>query len=322
MEDVLKKKKFNVKEIFKSYGTILALIVIIIVFGAINPKAFLSDTNFWNITRQMAILSVIALGTTLIMCVEEFDLSVGTIASFGGVLATLLAISGVPFLWALLIAVVASAILGFLNGFIVTKFRVMSFIITLAMSRVIYGLTYWLSGGAIIFNGIPDGFTIFGTGKIGPVFYLTIFMIIMALIFYYITKSTSFGRKLYAIGGNEQASKVAGIKVNLYKTLAFTIAAAMAGLAGVLLASRVGSASPTAGDAYCLNAYAVIFIGKTLFKEGVPNVLGTMVGVAIFTVLANGLTILQVPTFIQNILTGGIIVIAVVAQKLGSRQNV
>lgn len=320
--EALNKKKFDIKYFIKTYGTILALIVIIIIFGSIKPDAFFSTTNFWNVTRQMAILSVIALGTTLIMCVEEFDLSVGTIASFGGVFAAILAISGVPFIFALLLAVIASAILGFLNGFIVTRFRVMSFIITLAMSRAIYGLTYWLSGGAIIFNGIPDSFTVIGTGKLGPVYYLTIFMIIMTVVFYFLTMKTSFGRKLYAIGGNEQASSVAGIKVGLYKVLAFTISGAMAGLAGVLLASRVGSASPTGGDAYNLNAYATIFIGKTLFKEGVPNVIGTIVGVAIFTVLSNGLTILQVPTFVQNILTGGIIVLAVVAQKLGSKRSV
>lgn len=317
----LKKKKIDFVNILKTYGTIFALILIIIVFGALKPKAFLSPMNFWNITRQMAILSVIALGATLIMCVEEFDLSIGSVTSFGGVLAAILAISGVPFIFAMLISVVASSVFGFINGFIITKFKVMSFIITLATSGIIYGITYRLSGGAMIFNGIPDSFTALGTGKIGPVYYLTIFMVVMAVIFYFITKKTAFGRKLYAIGGNEQASKVAGIKVNLYKTLSFTIAAAMAGLAGVLLASRIGSASPTAGDAYLMNAYAVIFIGKTLFKEGVSNVIGTIVGAAIFTVLANGLTIMQVPTFIQNILTGSIIVLAVVAQKLGSKQN-
>ncbi|AEV30948.1 permease component of ribose/xylose/arabinose/galactoside ABC-type transporters [Sphaerochaeta pleomorpha str. Grapes] len=321
MKKITMRTSLGIKEFVRSYGTILALIAIIIVFGSLKPDTFFSKTNFWNITRQMAILAVIALGTTLIMCVEEFDLSVGTIASFSGVCAAVLAISGVPFFWALVVSVIASAILGFLNGYIVTKFRVMSFIITLAMSRVIYGITYWLSGGAIIFNGIPEAFKFIGTAKIGPIPYLTVLMVIVSALFYYVTKSTAFGRKLYAIGGNERASQVAGIQVSLNKTLAFTISGAMAGFAGVLLASRVGSAAPTAGDAYCLNAYATIFIGKTLFKEGVPNIVGTIVGVAIFTVLANGLTIMQVPTFFQNILTGGIIVLAVVAQKLGSKDH-
>lgn len=315
----LKTNRF--KEVMYSYGTIFALVIIIILFGILNPRAFLSSTNFWNITRQMAILAVIALGATLIMCVEEFDLSIGNIASFSGVLSALLAINGVPFFVTLIVATLISGVLGLINGYIVTKFKVMSFIITLAMGRMIYGLTYWLSGGAIIFNGIPSSFKFIGTAKIGKIPYLTILMIIISLLFFYITKYTAFGRKLYAIGGNEQASKVAGVKVEFNKTLAFAISGLMAGFAGVLLASRVGSASPTAGDAYNLNAYATIFIGITLFKEGVPNILGTLVGVAIFTVLANGLTILQVPTFIQNILTGLIIIVAVVSQKVGSKDN-
>ncbi len=315
------KKTIDFKETFKNYGTLFALIAVIIFFGIMNPRAFLSSTNFWNITRQMAILAVISLGTTLIMSVEEFDLSVGTIASFSGVLSAILAINGVPFIWALLIAFVVSGIIGFINGFIVTRFKVMSFIITLAMSRVIYGFTYWLSDGAIVFNGIPDSFKVLGTNKIGPIPYLTILMIIAVIIFYYIMKSTALGRKLYAIGGNETASQIAGVNVKKYKTIAFTVAGAMSGLAGILLASRIGSASPTGGDAYCLNAYATIFIGKTLFKEGIPNVLGTVVGVALFTIIANGLTIMQVPTFVQNICTGAIIVLAVVAQKMGSKEN-
>jgi ribose transport system permease protein len=315
----LKNNKF--KDIMYSYGTIFALVLIIILFGILNPSAFLSANNFWNITRQMAILAVIALGATLIMCVEEFDLSIGNIASFSGVLAALLAINGVPFILTLIIATSISGVLGLINGYIVTRFKVMSFIITLAMGRMIYGLTYWLSGGAIIFNDIPSSFKFIGTAKLGKIPYLSILMIIITAIFFYVTKYTAFGRKLYAIGGNEEASKVAGVKVEFNKTLAFAISGLMAGFAGVLLASRVGSASPTAGDAYNLNAYATIFIGITLFKEGVPNIIGTLVGVAIFTVLANGLTILQVPTFIQNILTGLIIIVAVVGQKAGSKNN-
>ena len=316
-----KEKATSFKSIIKTYGTIIALVAIIIVFGFLNPRAFLSSTNFWNITRQMAILCIISMGTTLIMSVDEFDLSVCNTSSFGGVLAAILAIKGVPFFWCLVITVVISAIIGFANGFIVTKFNVMSFIITLAMGRVIYGLTYWMSDGAIVFNGIPSSFKTLGTGKLGPVPYLTILMVLAVILFHYLMTRTALGRKMYAIGGNEAASQVAGIKVNKYKTIAFTVAGAMAGLAGVLLASRIGSASPTGGDAYCLNAFATIFIGKTLFKEGIPNVLGTVVGVALFTILANGLTIMQVPTFVQNIVTGVIIVFAVILQKLGSKTN-
>jgi len=321
-KDALKQKeKMSIKGILRTYGTLFALVFVIIVFGILNPRSFFSSVNFWNITKQMAILCIISMGTTLIMSVDEFDLSIGNIASFAGVLAATFAIDGMPFIWALLISVVICAFVGFMNGYIVTKFKVMSFIITLATGRVVYGFTYWLSEGAIVFNGIPSSFKVIGTGKLGMIPYLTILMVIAIVIFNYLMKKTALGRKFYAIGGNEQASQVAGINVVKYKTIAFTVAGGMAGFAGVLLASRIGSASPTGGDAYCLNAFATVFIGKTLFKEGIPNVLGTVVGVALFTILANGLTIMQVPTFVQNITTGAVIVFAVIFQKMGSKTN-
>ena len=121
-------------------------------------------------------------------------------------------------------------------------------------------------------------------------------MVVLAVVFWVLLKKTAFGRKLYAIGGNAAAAGVSGINVNRCKTLAFMIAGAMAGLSGTLMASRLGSAHPTGADSLCLNAFAAIFIGKTLFKEGVPNIVGTIVGVAVFSVLSNGLTILAVPS--------------------------
>ena len=308
----------SIKGFIRSYGTLIALGAIIAVFSVIDPRAFLSAANLWNITRQMAILCIISLGTTLIMTVGEFDLSVGNIASLGGVIAALLSVIGVPVPIAFLLSMIAGGAVGFANGFIVTRFSVMSFIITLAMGRAVYGITYALSDGAIIFNSIPDSFRIIGTGRIGGIPYLTFVMVFFLILFQFFMRRSASGRRFYAIGGNERASIVAGISVRKYKTIAFTVSGAMAGLAGVLLASRIGSASPTGGDAYCLNSYATVFIGKTLFRNGVPDMLGTFVGTALFAVIANGLTITQVPTFIQNIITGAVIVLAVVFQKLGS----
>ena len=162
------KKEFNqhkIKEFLRSYGTFFALLAIILVFSALRPSTFATLGNFVNITKQMSILAVCALGATLIMCVEEFDLSIGTIASFGGILAAKLAVAGCSFIVCLLAATAACALLGYMNGFIVTKFGVMSFIITLASSTMIYGFSYWLSDGATIFSGIPKSFSALGTGK-------------------------------------------------------------------------------------------------------------------------------------------------------------
>lgn len=138
------------------------------------------------------------------------------------------------------------------------------------------------------------------------------------IVFHMFMNHMSAGRKLYAIGGSKEASETAGIRIFRYRILAFALSAAMAGLAGALVASRVGSANTTAGQGYFLQSYAAVFIGCTVSKSGVPCVIGTLVGTIILAVLANGLTILQMPSFMQNIITGGIIILAVVLQKLGA----
>ena len=263
----------------KNYGTVAALVVIIGIFGLLRPASFFTLKNFLNITRQAAPLAIIALGATFVMTVNEFDLSIGNIVSLGGVIAALLSIRGVPVPVCFLAAVAVGIVVGGVNGVIVAKFGILSFITTLGMGTVLDGVIYGLTGGTTVFNGIP---------------------------------------KLYAIGGSEEAAKVAGIRIFRYRVLAFTLCAALAGLAGSLVASRVGSANTTAGQGYFLQAYAAVFIGCTVSKSGVPCVVGTLVGTIILAVLANGLTILQMPSFMQNIITGGIIILAVVVQKLGA----
>jgi len=311
-------KKINMSDIFKYYGTVIAGIVIILVFSILKPTAFATYSNFINITRQISLLVVISLGATLIMSVEEFDLSIGAIASLGGVLGAKLAVAGVPIAISFIATILICLLIGFINGWIVTRFKVLSFITTLAMSTVIAGFTFWFTGGATVFENIPKSFSYIGSKSLITIPILSILMILLTIIFWFIMKHTAFGRKLYAIGGNEEAANVAGIKVRKYKNMAFALCAGMAGLSGILMASRLGSAHPNGGDGLFLQAYAAVFLGRTVFREGVPNIIGTLIGAVILGVLANGLTILQVPTFMQDILTGLIIIVAVVAQKLGS----
>ena len=146
-------------------------------------------------------------------------------------------------------------------------------------------------------------------------------MVVFTLAFVFLLEQTTLGRKLYAIGGNEEAAKVAGIPVARYKTIAFVLCSVMACITGMLIASRVGSANTTAGDGYFLQSYAAVFIGCTVSRRGVPNALGTFVGAAILGVLATGLTMLQMPTYMQNILTGSIIILAVILQRAGRRDE-
>ena len=310
-------KRSTLRGVLQAYGTLLALALILVVFSLIKPASFCTLTNFINITRQISLLVMISLGTTLVMSVNEFDLSVGSMASLGGVMAALLAVKGLPMAACFALPVVASFVIGALNGFIVARFRVLSFITTLGMSTVLSGVIYRLSGGATIFEGIPKSFSALGTAKLGRVPLLSILMVVFVAVFFFLMQHTILGRKLYAIGGNEETARIAGIRVRKYKTIAFALCAVMACVTGMLIASRVGSANTTAGDGYFLQSYAAVFIGCTVSRKGVPNVLGTLVGAAILGVLANGLTMLQMPTYMQDIITGGIIIFAVIAQKLG-----
>ena len=292
----------------KNYGTVAALVIIIGIFGLLRPASFFTLKNFLNITRQAAPLAMVALGATFVMTVNEFDLSIGNIVSLGGVVAALLSIQGVPI----------PVVVGCVNGVIVAKFGILSFITTLGMGTVLDGVIYGLTGGTTVFNGIPKAFTIPGILKIAGIPFITIVAAVLYMVFHIFMNHMSAGRKLYAIGGSEEAARVAGIRIFRYRVLAFALSAAMAGLAGALVASRVGSANTTAGQGYFLQSYAAVFIGCTVSKSGVPCVIGTLVGTIILAVLANGLTILQMPSFMQNIITGGIIILAVVVQKLGA----
>ena len=306
----LKTKKPTVKYILQSYGTILALALIIILFSIISPTSFFTLTNFINITRQISLLVMISLGATLVMSINEFDLSVGSMASLGGIIAAILAVKGLPIVVCFIIPIIVSFVIGWINGWIVAKFKVLSFITTLGMSTV-------LSGGATIFENIPKSFSWLGMTKIGRIPLLSVMMVVAGVIFWYLMRHTALGRKLYAIGGNEETSKISGINVKKYKNIAFALCSVMACITGMLIASRVGSANTTAGDGYFLQSYAAVFIGCTASKKGVPNVIGTLIGAAILGILANGLTMLQIPTYMQDIITGGIIIFAVIAQKLG-----
>lgn len=305
------------KKILQTYGTVLALAVIVLAFSLIRPDKFCTLTNFINITRQISLLVMISLGTTLVMSVNEFDLSVGSMASLGGVMAALLAVKGLPMAVCFLLPAAVSFCIGLLNGWIVARFRVLSFITTLGMSTVLSGVIYHLSGGATVFEGIPKSFSFLGTTKLGRVPLLSILMVVFVVLFWFLLEHTTLGRKFYAIGGNEETAKIAGIRVRKYKTIAFALCAVMACVTGMLIASRVGSANTTAGDGYFLQSYAAVFIGCTVSRKGIPNAAGTLVGAAILGILANGLTILQMPSYMQNIITGGIIILAVIAQRAG-----
>ena len=309
----------KVKQGLREYGTIAAGLCIIAAFGLLSPDKFFTVDNFINISRQISLLVIISLGATLVMVVDEFDLSIGAMASLGGVLAALLAVGGQPLAVCFALPLAVCFVIGLVNGLIVTHFGVLSFISTLAMNTILTGCIYRLTGGGAVFQDIPQAFGWLGGGAWGRIPYLTLVMLGLTVVLWLAMTRLVSGRRLYAIGGNRQAARMAGIPIRRYTCLAFGFCALLAAACGVLLASRLGSAQPTAGDGYFLQAYAAVFLGRTVFKTGVPNIWGTLLGAAILGVIANGLTILRSPSYAQDMITGVIIILAVIVQKLGEK---
>lgn len=303
-------------KILRQYGTLIALLVIVVIFSALKPGAFPTFANLVNITRQISLLTIISVGATIAMVVAEFDLSIGAVASFGGVLAAGFTVQGMNVVLSMLIPIGLSFLFGLGNGYLITRFRIFSFIATLSTGTILGGVTFWYTGGATIFGGIPDSFLWLGQAKIGFIPIPTILMIAVVVFFWFIFSWTEFGRRLYAIGGNPVASRLSGVHVSRDKTYAFGLSSLLSAFTGVILASRLGSAHPTGGSGMLLQAYAAVFLGMTAFKAGIPNIWGTFIGSLLIGVVANGLTMLQVPYFLQDIVTGMIVILAVILQHI------
>lgn len=308
----------SIARIFRVYGTLIALIALLLVFAIFIPN-FATTNNLLNISLQISFLVIMAIGATMIMAVAEYDLSVGAMASLGGVVAAQLAVARYPIWLCFLAAPLCGGAIGAVVGWIVTQFRVLSFITTLAAGTVVTGLTFQISGGATVFDNIPPSFTDLGQSSAGSVPIPSIIMAVLMVLSWVALTHTTLGRRIYAVGGNESAARISGVRVQRVKIIAFAACAALAGLTGVALASRLGSASPTANNGLFLQSYAAVFVGMTVFQEGVPNVWGTFVGAVLIGTLENGLTMLAVPTPLQDVLTGVIIVAAIVVQRIGQR---
>jgi ribose transport system permease protein len=301
----------------RKYGTLIALIAIIVVFSIASPGAFGTASNLINITQQMSLLAIVAIGATVVMAVGEFDLSTAALVSFGGICIVFLFKLGVPGPIGCLVVLAAAGVFGAISGYIVAKFEVLSFIATLAAGTIIGGVTFWLSDGATLFGDIPAGFRDLARGHTFGVPTLTWWLIGVAIVVWLLLDKVEFGRRLYAIGGNREASRLAGVRIVPNTMVAFILSAMLAALVGMLLTGRIGSANPTGGGGYLLSAYAAVFLGMTAFREGEANVPGTLVGAAIIAVIGNGLTILGVSTFLQDIITGTIILAAVLVRRIG-----
>lgn len=303
-----------------TFGTLLGLAGLILLFGVLKPQIFLTPLNFTNILEQIAILAIVAAVQTVVMVVGDFDLSVGALASLVGVMVAQLLVSGMDPLLAILLGLGAGVIAGAVNGALVSYLGLSAFIATLATMTSFMGLALLLSNGSTVF-GLPASFIWLGQGRIGPIPVPIIVALILVVVVWFVLSKTIIGRQWYAIGGNSEAAKLSGVSTRAVRFSAFLVSGFGAALAGIVLTARLASGHPSAGDAMMLTSIAAVFLGMTLSRAGSPTIGGTVVGIGIVGVLSNGLNILQVNSYVQQILTGVIIILAVSLSRLSKSRS-
>lgn len=313
----------------RHYGSLIGMAAIILFFWVALPDTFMTLRNWLNISQQLSMLIVVAVTMTVVMVMGDFDLSVGAMASLAGVVAAVLFTQDWPVPLALAAALSVGLLGGLANGVLVSLVGILPFVATLATMTMFSGAGFLASGGKTIFGrDIPQAFSDFarsglpiGTLDDRPLVLPALTLVAAAVTFlvWLVLEHTVYGRRLYAIGGNADAARLAGVNVALLRLTAFAFTGVGAALAGILYAARVASANPVQGDGLMLTAIAAVFLGMTLTRNGQPRVLATVAGVVTLGVMDNGLTQLQVDSYVRQVLVGAIILVAVSISALGRR---
>ena len=312
--------KVDTGNLLRKWGTLAGFVALMIVFSLLRPEVFPSLANIRNVIEQVATLAIVSATVTVVMVTGDFDLSVGALASLCGVVVADLMVNGFGVGPSIGVALLVGAGGGLINGVLVSYGGLSAFVATLATMTAFGGAALLYTEGGTIFSGIPEVFKVLGQGSLGPVPVPVLIMLLVVVATWILMEQTVFGRRLYSIGGNAEAAYLTGINVRRVRLMAYVISGLGAALAGMVLTSRLASAHPQAGNPLMLNAAAAVFLGATAFREGEPHIIGTLLGVFIMGVLGNGLNILGVNSYIQSILTGAIIVLAVLLSGL-SRQR-
>jgi ribose transport system permease protein len=296
-------------------GLLVGFVLLCVGIGLLSPN-FLTARNFINILRQVSINGVVAIGQTFVIITGGIDLSIGSGIGLAGILVakmlpygTFLAISS---------ALLACLAAGLLNGIIITKLRVTPFVATLGMMAILRGTGYVISGGYSIYE-TPDIVKFIGQGNVLGIPMLVVVVLGATCIAYYVTKYTVFGRHIFAVGGNDEGARLAGVRVQRTKLWAYTISGLTMGIAGVMLAGRMNTGEPTAGTGYELDCIAAVVIGGTSLSGGQGSVFGTLLGALVLGVVNNGMNILNVNVYWQQVVKGSIIVLAVVIDQFRKR---
>jgi|GraSoiStandDraft_4_1057263.scaffolds.fasta_scaffold02064_9 ribose transport system permease protein len=296
-----------------------ALIVVFIYLSFASPE-FLTSDNLFNVGAQTAVTAIIAMGMTLVIITAGIDLSVGAVAALAGVIgAKAMSELGIPVIPAIGLGVLTGAAAGVINGVLITWAGMAPFIATLGMMSVARG-TLDISTNAVAVFGLPDDFQLLGQGEIGPVPIPVIVIAVVAVIGHIVLTRTKLGRYSYAIGSNPEAARLSGIPIRLYLTIVYTICGALAGLGGMIAASRVSSGQPNFGIGLELDVIAAAVIGGASLFGGQGTIVGTLIGAFLIALIRNGSVLLDINIFVQSVVIGVVIWLAVIWDRFRRRK--
>lgn len=308
------KLRINSYDVLRRFGMLAAFLLICLLLSLVTPH-FFSLQNMTIVLRQVSINGILAIGVTFVIIAGGIDLSLGSVVALAGVVAAIFAHPGeYPLIVPIGLAIMVGLGIGMLNGLVVTKGKVAPFIVTLGMMTIARGLALVASDGRPVTN-LSDSFNKIGGGNVlGVPLPILVFLVVIILATFLLNQ-TRIGRYMYAVGGNEKAAYASGVRVDRVKLTAYMICSGLAGLAGIVLASRITTGQPNAGVAYELDAIAAVVIGGTSLAGGVGSIGGTVLGVLLIGVINNGLDLLNISSYYQQIIKGVIIIAAVLIDR-------
>ncbi|GEK32987.1 ABC transporter permease [Kurthia sibirica] len=314
-----RKNTVAIKAILKKYNLFFIFIAFILI-GSLLSDQFLSVQNILNLLQQSSFVGIVSIGMTFVILVAGIDLSVGAILALTGMFVSILLNTGMNPFMAITLTIAFGAFLGFVNGFISTKFKVPAFIATLAMMVSARGLALLTTNGEPIYD-LPASFTVLGGNIFGKIPLTAVIWIVLTIIAIVVLKYTTFGRKIYAVGGNAESARLSGIRVNRYITWCFVICGTLAGVAGILMSAWLTVGQPTAGTGLELDVIAAVVLGGTSLMGGKGSIGGTFIGVLIMSMIVNIFNLLGLSSYYQSIFMGVIIVLALVMNQMISNKK-
>lgn len=307
---------FDIREI----GVLVPLVVFIVIFTIKNPN-FLGFENIMNILRNTSYALISGVGMTFLLIAGSFDLSVGGLIAFSGVITGLLMQAGVPIWISIAIGLLASLVVGIMNGFFCVKLHIPAFIGTIGTQYILKGIVLVVRAGSPVYP-LPEKFNAIGAYEIAGIPLIVIIAAVVCIIGHIILKYTVFGRKLFAVGGNRETARVSGIRCQRIEFSAWIIVALLTGISGILTAARLASAQPTAGASFELTVIAGCIIGGTSLFGGAGSILGTALGAIFMNMMTNGMTIIRLSPYWQQLVLGVIIIVSVAFDQFRSSRKV